>query len=51
LKFGRTGKALVGFVDSDYAGNLDKRGPLTDYVFTVDDYAVSWRTTLQPVVA
>jgi ATP-binding cassette subfamily B (MDR/TAP) protein 1 len=51
LKFGRTGKGLVGYVDSDYAGDLDKRRSLTGYVFTVGDCAVSWRATLQPVVA
>jgi ATP-binding cassette subfamily B (MDR/TAP) protein 1 len=38
-------------VDSDYAGDLDKRRSLTGYVFTVGDCAVSWRATLQPVVA
>jgi hypothetical protein len=51
LKFGKTGKGLVGYVDSDYAADLDKRRSLTGYVFTVGDYAVSWRGTLQPVVA
>jgi hypothetical protein len=51
LKFGRTGKGLVGYVDSDYAGDLDKRMSLTGYVFTIGDCAVSWRATLQPVVA
>jgi ATP-binding cassette subfamily B (MDR/TAP) protein 1 len=51
LKFGRTGKGLVGYVDSDYAADLDKKRSLTSYVFTVGDCAVSWRATLQPVVA
>jgi hypothetical protein len=51
LKFGRTGKGFFGYVDSDYAADLDKRMSLTGYMFTVGDCAVSWRTTLQPVVA
>jgi hypothetical protein len=51
LKFGRIRKGLVGYVDSDYAADLDKRRSLTSYVFTVGDCAVSWRATLQPVVA
>jgi hypothetical protein len=42
LKFGRTGKRLVGYVDSDYAGDLDKRRSLISYVFTGGDCAVSW---------
>jgi hypothetical protein len=51
LKFSRTGKGLVGYVDSDYAAYLDKRRSLTGYVFIVGDCAVSWRATLQSVVA
>jgi hypothetical protein len=51
LKFGRTGKGLVGYMDLDYVGDLDKRRSLIGYVFTVGDCAVSWRVTLQPVVA
>jgi hypothetical protein len=49
LKFGRAGKRLIGYVDSDFAADLDKRRSLTAYVFTVGDYAVSWRATLQSV--
>jgi hypothetical protein len=51
LKFGTTGKILVGYVDSDFATDLDKRRSLTGYVFTVGDCVVSWKATLQPVVA
>jgi ATP-binding cassette subfamily B (MDR/TAP) protein 1 len=51
LKFGRTGKGLVGYVDSDYAADLDKRRSLTGYVFTVGDCAVSCMASLQPAVA
>jgi hypothetical protein len=41
LKFDKTGKRLVGYVDSDFPADLDKRRFLTGYVFTVDDCAVS----------
>ena len=51
LKFGKTGEGLVGYVDSDYAADLDKRRSLTGYVFTVGGCAVSWKATLQVVVA
>jgi hypothetical protein len=51
LKFGRTDKGLIGYVDSDYAADLDRRRSITGYVFTVGSCAVSWRATLQSVVA
>jgi hypothetical protein len=51
LKFARTGKGLVGYVDSNFAADLGKRRYLTGYVFIVGDYTMSWRETLQPVVA
>uniref|UniRef100_I1QIE0 Retrovirus-related Pol polyprotein from transposon TNT 1-94 n=1 Tax=Oryza glaberrima TaxID=4538 RepID=I1QIE0_ORYGL len=51
LKFDRTDKGLVGYVDSDFAADLDKRRSLTGYVFTIGSCAVSWKATLQPVVA
>ena len=38
-------------MDSDFAADLDKRRSLTGYVFTIGGCAVSWRATLQPVVA
>jgi hypothetical protein len=41
LQFGRTREGLVGYVDSDYANDLDKRRSLTSYVFTVGGCAVS----------
>ena len=46
LKFGRTDKGLIGYVDSDYGADLDRRRSLTGYVFTVGSCAVSWRATL-----
>ena len=41
LCFGKSRDGLVGYVDSDYAGDLDKRRSLSGYVFTVGSCAVS----------
>lgn len=41
----------VGYVDSDYAGDLDKRRSTTGYVFTLAGGPVSWRSILQSTVA
>ncbi|KAL9261973.1 Retrovirus-related Pol polyprotein from transposon TNT 1-94-like protein [Drosera capensis] len=46
-----TGCSVVGYVDSDYAGDLDKRRSLTGYVFILGGSAGSWRATLQDTVA
>ena len=40
----------MGYVDADYAGDLDKRRSLTGYVFTLFGCTVSWKAQLQPVV-
>lgn len=37
---------VVGYVDSDYAGDLDKRRSTTGYLFTMAKGPVSWRSTL-----
>ena len=42
---------LVGYVDSDYAGEPYKRRSLTGYVFTFSDCAISWKAVLQFTVA
>ncbi|GKV37057.1 hypothetical protein SLEP1_g45126 [Rubroshorea leprosula] len=42
---------VVGFVDSDFAGDLDKRRSTTGYVFTLLGCAISWKATLQSTVA
>jgi hypothetical protein len=41
LEVGKTGEGLAGYMDSDFATDLDKRMSLTGYVFTVDGCAVS----------
>ncbi|XP_073138629.1 secreted RxLR effector protein 161-like [Henckelia pumila] len=42
---------IVGYVDSDFAGNLDTRKSLTGFVFTAYGTAVTWKSSLQYVVA
>ncbi|WVZ89767.1 hypothetical protein U9M48_036131 [Paspalum notatum var. saurae] len=51
LQFGKSKSGFVGYVDSDYAGDLDKRRSLTGYVFTIGGCAVSWKVSLQATVA
>jgi hypothetical protein len=51
LQFGKSRDGLVGYVDSDFAGDLDKRRSLTGYVFTIGGCAVSWKACLQSTVA
>jgi len=38
-------------VNSDYAGDLDKRWSATEYVFILSQAPVSWRCTLQSTVS
>ena len=45
------GKHVVGYCDSDYASDLDKRRSTTGYVFTLAKTPVSWKSTLQSTVA
>lgn len=42
---------VVGYVDSDFAGDRDKRRSLSGYVFTLYGNVVSWKASLQHVVA
>ena len=43
--------SVVGYVDSDYASNIDDRKSTTSYVFTLLGGPVCWRSTLQSLVA
>ena len=36
----------IRYVDSDYAGDLDKHRSTTGYVFTLSQAPVSWRSIL-----
>jgi len=51
LQFGKSRDGLVGYVDFDYAGDLNKRRSLTGYIFTIGGCAVSWKASLQATVA
>lgn len=42
---------LLGYCDSDYATNLDTRKSQSGYIFKLNGSAVSWKSTLQSVVA
>ena len=37
----------TGYVDSEYAGDLDKHRSTKRYVFTLTQAPISWRCTLQ----
>lgn len=42
---------IVGFCDSDYSADLDRRRSISGYMFLVGDYVISWKSSLQKVVA
>ncbi|PHU02409.1 Retrovirus-related Pol polyprotein from transposon TNT 1-94 [Capsicum chinense] len=50
LQFGQNRDGLIGYVDSGFAGDHDKRS-LAGYVFTIGGCAISWKATLQTTVA
>ncbi|KAK8934286.1 hypothetical protein KSP39_PZI015019 [Platanthera zijinensis] len=41
----------VGYVDSDFAGDIDRRRSTSGYLFTLAGAPVGWRSTLQATVA
>ena len=47
----KSGHTLIDYVDADFAGDLDKRRSQTGYLFTLEGCTVSWKVTLQNVVA
>ena len=42
---------VVGYVDSDYVGDLDKRRSTAGYLSTMASGPICWRSTLQSTVA
>ncbi|KAH9648400.1 retrovirus-related pol polyprotein from transposon TNT 1-94-like protein [Citrus sinensis] len=45
------GQQYVGYCNSDFAGNIDKRRSTTSYVFTLGGCPISWRLILQSKIA
>jgi hypothetical protein len=50
LTFGGSSETLVGYCNTDYAGDLDSKRSTTGYVFLMFGGAVSWSSRLQPTV-
>ncbi|KAM3231906.1 hypothetical protein P3S67_009118 [Capsicum chacoense] len=44
-----TSNDVVGFVDSDYGGDLDRRGSLSGYIFTLCSGSIIWKASLQSI--
>ena len=42
---------MVGYCDSDFGGDLDKRRSLSGYVFIVGGNIISWKSSLQHIGA
>ncbi|KAF2293081.1 hypothetical protein GH714_036342 [Hevea brasiliensis] len=42
---------VVGYVDSNFTGDLDKRRSLIGYLFTLSESAISWKAALLATVA
>lgn len=52
LMFTRSNNMKVqGYCDSDFAADLDRRRSISGYVFTIGGNVVSWKSSLQQVVA
>uniref|UniRef100_A0A2N9ELY1 CCHC-type domain-containing protein n=1 Tax=Fagus sylvatica TaxID=28930 RepID=A0A2N9ELY1_FAGSY len=43
--------SVVGYVDADYAGEVDDRRSTTGYVFTLSGGPICWKSILQSIVA
>ncbi|MCO5567226.1 hypothetical protein L7F22_020915 [Adiantum nelumboides] len=48
--YGSQELSVMGYTDSDYAGDLDNRRSTSGYVFTMAGGAISWRSRLQTCV-
>ena len=51
LTFGDSKPVLEGYVDADWAGDLNGRKSISGYLFTFAGGAVSWQSRLQKCVA
>ena len=50
ITFDGSSDEVCGYVDSDFAGDLDKRRSTSGYVFTLVGGPISWMSKLQDVV-
>ena len=46
-----TNVQLLGYIDSDFAGDVDSQRSITGYAFTLGNRAVSWVSRVQKIVA
>ncbi|KAH9650014.1 hypothetical protein KPL70_026198 [Citrus sinensis] len=54
LQYGRSegrNSGLCGYVESDFAGDNDRRRPLTGYMFMLNGCLINWKASLQHIVA
>ncbi|KAK2366240.1 putative mitochondrial protein [Trifolium repens] len=51
LCFGKGELKVQGYVDADFAGEVDHRRSTTGYIFTVGTTAISWMSRIQKIVA
>ncbi|MDV3146737.1 MAG: Ty1/Copia family ribonuclease HI, partial [Sweet potato little leaf phytoplasma] len=51
LKGASNDNCLVGYAGADFAADLDKRRSTSEYVFTLFQNTISWKSSLQSVVA
>ena len=49
ITFNNNNDSICGFVDSYFAGDLDKRRSTSGYVFTLAGGAISWKQLLYPL--
>ena len=50
ITFNNNSDSRCGFVDLDFAGDLDKRRSNSSYVFTLASGAISWMSKIQETV-
>ncbi|CAM6117598.1 unnamed protein product [Calypogeia fissa] len=48
---GDSARSIIGYVDSDYGGDLDHRKSTSGYTFTLAGGCVSWRSTKQKCIS
>jgi hypothetical protein len=51
IVFASDGNTLIGFCDSDFAGDIDSRRSTTGYVFLLNGGVICWSSRLQVTVA